>query len=137
MRGAWLAVACLLLAGSVAGCSSASEGPRFQLAGWFTADFDETDRTEFNAIVRPYSKDVTFMESSPEQFMVRGIVGGCEQLRAELDAKPYVGFIGACVAQGQASATDDGDEATSNDQASRCHVDPDACLATRIRATAG
>lgn len=99
MRGAWLAVACLLLAGLTAGCSSAKEAPKHDLSGHFTSDFDEADRTEFKAIVKPYSKDVTFMESSPEQFMIKGIKGDCAALRAALDAKPYVGHLGACVAE--------------------------------------
>lgn len=105
-----LALAVLLLA-PLAGCSSSSEGPTFMLSGSFTAQFGSADRADFAATVKPYSDDVAYLESFPEQFMVHGIVGGCEQLRATLQGKDYVASVGACAVE---SAMHGGDEATSS-----------------------
>jgi hypothetical protein len=95
MRFLLAAVAALLLSG----CGSPDESATFQLSGSFTADRTQEDLDEFHAIVEPYSDDVAIMESFPEQFSIRGIVGGCEQLRATLDSKQYIASVGACRAE--------------------------------------
>lgn len=95
MRLALFAAATLLLAG----CASAGEGPSFRLSGAFTADRTQADLDDFHATVAPYSDDVALLESFPEQFVVHGIVGGCEQLRATLQAKDYVASVSACAAE--------------------------------------
>ena len=95
MRVAVLAMAALVLAG----CASAGEGPSFRLSGAFTADRTQADLDDFRATVAPYSDDVALLESFPEQFVVHGIVGGCEQLRATLQGKDYVASVSACAAE--------------------------------------
>jgi hypothetical protein len=97
---------------AVAGCASPDESETFQLSGSFTADRTQEDLDEFDAIVAPYSDDVAIMESFPEQFSIRGIVGGCEQLRSTLDSKDYIASVSAC--RVETDAGDGGDEATSS-----------------------
>lgn len=95
-----------------AGCATPDGGGSFRLSGSFTSDRTEADLADFQAVVRPYSDDVAIMESFPEQFAINGIVGRCEQLRATLEAKPYIANVGACTVEREAG--DDGDEATSS-----------------------
>lgn len=104
-----LAVAAVLLA---AGCASPGDSPSFQLSGSFTVDRTQADLDEFQALAEPYSDDVAILESFPEQFVIRGIVGGCEQLRATLASKDYIATLGSCTVESDAG--DDGDEATSS-----------------------
>lgn len=104
---AFLAAAILL-----AGCASPAAGPTFALSGAFTPERTQQDLDEFHAIVAPYSDDVAILESFPEQFSIRGITGGCEQLRATLDAKDYVASVGTC--RVETEGTGDPDEATSS-----------------------
>lgn len=86
-----------LLALALAGCGTpAADGPTFRLGGAFTEQRTDADLQDFQRTVRPYSDDVLLMESFPEQFSIRGIVGGCEQLRSQLDAKPYIATVGQC-----------------------------------------
>lgn len=89
----------LLVALALAGCSTSTSGPSFRLSGAFTEDRTEQDLQEFDRIVAPYSDDVLIMESFPEQFSIRGIEGGCEQLRVDLQAKDYIASVGTCVAE--------------------------------------
>lgn len=110
VRSALLLAALVLALG---GCASPDDGPTFSLSGSFTAEFDEADRAEFNAIVAPYSDDVAFLESFPEQFSIRGIEGGCEQLRATLGGKDYVATVSTCREETTTGAGDP-DEATSS-----------------------
>ena len=95
------------------GCANPDESETFQLSGSFTQDRTQEDLADFNAVVEPYSDDVAIMESFPEQFSIRGIVGGCEQLRSTLDAKTYIAAVGTC--RVQTSAGNDGNEATSSE----------------------
>ena len=97
---------------AAAGCASPDESESFQLSGSFTADRTQEDLDEFDAIVAPYSDDVAILESFPEQFSIRGIVGGCEQLRSTLDAKEYIASVSACRVESDAGAG--GDEETSS-----------------------
>lgn len=96
----------------LAGCAAPDDETTFALSGSFTAEFDSADRADFQATVAPYADDVLFLESFPEQFSVRGIAGGCEQLRATLDAKDYVATVSTCRAE--SDATGDPDEPTSS-----------------------
>lgn len=105
----WFAL--LLLPALLGGCASGGADPTFMLSGSFTEQFNGSDRSDFAATVEPYSEDVAYLESFPEQFVIHGIVGGCEQLRASLQAKPYVHSVGACIVE---SGATDGDEATSS-----------------------
>lgn len=104
----------LVAAGTLllSGCGTPESGPSFQLSGAFTADRTQEDLDEFDAIVRPYSDDIAIMESFPEQFAIRGIEGGCEQLRATLDAKDYIATVGACTPESEPG--DDADDPTSS-----------------------
>ena len=96
----------------LSGCGSPGTGPTFRLSGAFTADRTQADLDEFEGIVRPYSDDVAYLESFPEQFVIAGIQGGCDQLRSTLQAKDYVASVGTCQVEGKASG--DPDEATSS-----------------------
>lgn len=101
----WLSL--LLLVAGLAGCSSpSSRDPTFMLSGSFGEAFGGADRQDFAATVEPYSHDVAYLESFPEQFVVHGIVGGCEQLRSTLQAKPYVAALGTCIAESRSSEAD-------------------------------
>lgn len=104
-----LVVAIAVLA---AGCASPSDSPSFQLMGSFTADRTQGDLDEFHGLVAPYSDDVAIMESFPEQFAIRGIVGGCEQLRATLTSKDYIATLGSCTIESDPG--DGGDEPVSS-----------------------
>lgn len=95
-----------------AGCATPDAGPTFALGGSFTSAFDSADRADFNAVVAPYSDDVAFLESFPEQFSIRGITGGCEQLRATLQSKDYVASVGTC--RSESDPGGDPDRATSS-----------------------
>lgn len=97
---------------AVAGCASPDDSETFQLSGSFTADRTQQDLDGFDALVAPYSDDVAIMESFPEQFSIRGIVGGCEQLRSTLDSKDYIASVSAC--RVESNAGDDGDGPTSS-----------------------
>lgn len=102
-----------VLVAFLAGCASPDSGPTFALSGSFTAEFDSADRADFNAVVAPYSDDVLFLESFPEQFSIRGIEGGCEQLRATLSGKDYVATVSTC-RQETADAGDPGGATSSS-----------------------
>lgn len=113
LRGVLVRVA---LAGAVfvvlAGCASPDESETFRLSGSFTGDRTQEDLDEFEAIVEPYSHDVAILESFPEQFSIRGIVGGCEQLRSTLDSKDYIASVSAC--RVESGAGEGGDGTTSS-----------------------
>lgn len=89
----------LLTVVALAGCSQSVAGPSFRLSGAFSEDFGPDDRADFLRTVQPYSDDAAFMESFPEQFAVRGIEGGCEELRRQLQEKEYVASVGLCVSE--------------------------------------
>lgn len=97
----------------LSGCAAPDPSPTFSLSGSFTADRTQGDLDEFAAIVDPYSDDVAIMESFPEQFSIRGITGGCEQLRATLEAKDYVASVGACRVESEAGGDGDDEETSS------------------------
>ena len=107
-RLAILAALAILLSG----CASVGSGPTFRLSGSFTAERTQADLDEFHAIVRPYSDDVAILESFPEQFVIRSITGGCDQLRATLQSKDYIASVGTC--QRDEPASGDPDAATSS-----------------------
>lgn len=90
------AVVAIFLAVALSGCGSVDSGPRFHLTGAFTAERTQEDLDEFHGIVDDYSDDVLILESFPEQFDIRDIVGGCEQLRSTLQAKDYIASLGTC-----------------------------------------
>ncbi len=95
-----LAALAVVLGVLLAGCGTPAAGPSFRLSGTFTQDRTQADLDEFNGIAARYSDDVAILESFPEQFAIRGIVGGCDQLRATLQAKDYVASVGACQKEG-------------------------------------
>ena len=107
-RRAFLVLTLLLFAG----CATPDEGTKFRLSGSFTAERIQADLDEFHAIVRPYSDDVAILESFPEPFSIRGIVGGCEQLRATLETKDYIASVGTCTVESDTG--DDGDNPVSS-----------------------
>lgn len=113
MRLPALAAAATVLALALAGCGTPAAGPSFMLSGAFTADRTQQDLDEFQAIVRPYSDEApTIMESFPEQFVIHGIEGGCEQLRVTLDSKDYIASVGTCTEERPSDGN--GDEVTSS-----------------------
>jgi hypothetical protein len=82
------------------------------LSGSFAPGSTGADVADFTNTVKPYSDDAQLAESDPPQFFIHGIVGGCEQLRAELQGKAYIANVGTCLVEHDSGA--DGDEPVSS-----------------------
>ena len=84
----------VLVALALAGCTSESDS--YRLGGAFTADRTSEDMAEFGRITAEYSDDVAIMESFPEQFSIKHMHDGCEELRGKLLEKSYIATVSEC-----------------------------------------
>lgn len=95
-------VAALLAALLLAGCTGPNapiENQPTVLSGAFTADRTESDLDDFGATLARHDVDCPLMESFPEQFSCRMPLARCQDLRADLVEKEYLGHLSGCAAQ--------------------------------------
>lgn len=92
----WIA-AVLLLAPAFAGCTTDTT---YRLDGAFTEERTQDDIDEAQRLVEEHGGTMALQESFPEQFIASGLgQSACEDLKAVLDPKPYLQFVGTCQAE--------------------------------------